>query len=586
MASVLFVGGAGDNAQFLSPPSGLAAGTKQKSLAHRFCKFMLQLINRDLDYLFEEFLPVFANQNEHELASGQGETLEQYACFQKYVAIIEKKLEIFALNEGYVTTIDGRPVHGEGGDVERLLLDLQQAMEVDRKQTEVDFEQFLSDYRSQVLMEFGYANTDCGDVPDCSSNELDKEVQQMRMLFKPTSVEDLFNAVLNMTEYAFFSNLMRERVRQKRMEERASMALKKIEQRRKNMLEGEFGLAFRFIEFAVELLQDKMDVHYAKWIPLFDPDSLGGSGALNGGPTMHGESSHAQFSAFKEYERLIETEMRVFLVREGFAEDDAGAAALLAALEALVEQDSKEVLNQRLLQEQKQYERGARKRERQARGTDGNSSSDGEQERTPWRQFHQLRELIAQVLESTEFSAFADLMLAKVQEDKLLNMLFGDGISLSEDMTTSPPMSGGQGGGEAASTLTNTIDSTPASMALLVPEGCGGGSTVNFATPDGQNLSTVVPDGLVPGQAFEVSYTPVSVDGQLPPEVGGSADGHEQVGLGGTSGPTMKELAVQVPEGCAGGSEVFVTTPEGQQIQVIVPEGLSQRMTFNVTYYS
>jgi len=49
----------------------------------------------------------------------------------------------------------------------------------------------------------------------------------------------------------------------------------------------------------------------------------------------------------------------------------------------------------------------------------------------------------------------------------------------------------------------------PSLVAVCVPEGVGAGMELQVQTPDGQLLTTVVPEGVAPGDTFNVQYVPL-----------------------------------------------------------------------------
>eukprot|EP00391_Amoebophrya_sp_Ameob2_P012153 CAMPEP_0178992854 /NCGR_PEP_ID=MMETSP0795-20121207/6358_1 /TAXON_ID=88552 /ORGANISM="Amoebophrya sp., Strain Ameob2" /LENGTH=557 /DNA_ID=CAMNT_0020684807 /DNA_START=282 /DNA_END=1955 /DNA_ORIENTATION=+ len=548
-------------------PSG-ASSALERSIAHRLCQFTTQLVNKDLEYLFTEFLPHFdvsEDLNSADMKSGRGETLEQYACFQKYTGLLEQHLTLFAQRNGYT-------------DAAVLVQELQQAIEEDKARVSADFEQFLADYRNQVRCQFGYSsaknnkrgNNSAGEQgegeqqdPEVGAvdSDLEEEVGLMRMLFKPQTAEDLFEAVLNMFEYPFFANLMRERVRQKRLEQKAKLALQSVEDRRRAVLDGEFGLAFRFVEFAVELLNDRLDAFYHKHVPLFDHTAMSqhDTGA---------EQSHAQFAAFQEYEQIVERELAEFSRKENMEKPED----LFSALQELMKKDEQKAIDARLEEEM------------------GTLAED------QWRRFGTVEELVAGVLDQCEYAAFADMMALRAQEERLLGLFFRS-EDFANEQSGGPPASptyayGGVTAGNKLDVLGLAPPPAPppvpvaASMQLLVPDGCGGGSSVNFITPDGQNLSTMVPDGLGPGMEFSVQYAPLLSSTSST----AGADNLSSIPQGelviDPEDPQMRRLSVTVPDGCEAGSSVTVQTPEGQQLTVEVPPGVGPGMLFEVNYHT
>lgn len=63
-----------------------------KNIVVKFCEHAFKVLNHDLDDFFEDNMSEFDQENE-ELTSGQGETLQQYEVYQKYVVELEKHFD-------------------------------------------------------------------------------------------------------------------------------------------------------------------------------------------------------------------------------------------------------------------------------------------------------------------------------------------------------------------------------------------------------------------------------------------------------------------------------------------------------------
>ncbi|CAD7965738.1 unnamed protein product [Amoebophrya sp. A120] len=613
-ASPSTVADAGDT---LSSGTTAMPSQLQKSAAHRFCQFAMNLVNRELEPLFESCIPYF-EQAQSELNNGQGETLEQYSCYQKYIEVLEQKLTEFVKTELNYDTEQNPNAAAE------FLQQLQAAMEKDKEEVSREFEQFLADYKQQVLAQFGYNNDTDGVTGGAASagghqlrtafndasddDQLEEEVALMRMLFKPESVEDLFHAVLNMTEYSFFSQLMRERVRQKQLEQKAKEALQLIENRKRKIIEGEFGLAFRFVEFAVELLNDKLyavqkyrtrsngrDPFYHRTTPLFDQDYNQDNEPAGRTLKDSDEFSHLHYAAFKEYEEIVETELRQFILEK---EQFPSVEAFFVNLQDLIAKDEKNQIDNRLIQE--------------------NELLAEDQ----LRRFGSVQDLISGVLDQVEFNFFAEMMRFRAQQEKVFGLFFRSEDLVGKDELVQPTTSASTSAGGATPgtnssssrgpTSTSSIpepepipgsanlspagsvvagpSSTSASlsassylqMTLLVPENCLGGSTVAFETPDGQNLTAVVPEGLQPGAAFTVEYQPLQMM-VMTSTTPGAAAPTSVLGDHDAARTSTTTFTVQVPENCGPGTVLLVTAPSGQQVNVEVPAGVVSGMNFEVS---
>jgi hypothetical protein len=89
---------------------------------------------------------------------------------------------------------------------------------------------------------------------------------------------------------------------------------------------------------------------------------------------------------------------------------------------------------------------------------------------------------------------------------------------------------------------------------LTVPKGVQPGHLVHFDAPDGTRMQTMVPEGKVPGDSFEVRL-----------------------------GPLPSQVDVTVPEGAVGGEEVEFQAPDGTILKAVVPHGLASGQTFRVS---
>ncbi|CAE7200651.1 unnamed protein product [Symbiodinium sp. CCMP2456] len=153
----------------------------------------LRTLNEDMDPLFEKFMPIF-DQDVKEFLQ-QGETHEQYAAYREYVASLEEHASDFALQEGY-----------SPGDAGSFLSELQRAIEEDKVRAEKQVEAFLVHMEQQRRMRLG------PEAPPMEQGEVDL----MKALFRPQTVEDMMEMLLHMTEYTSFSSLMRAKVQQKK----------------------------------------------------------------------------------------------------------------------------------------------------------------------------------------------------------------------------------------------------------------------------------------------------------------------------------------------------------------------------------
>lgn len=510
-------------------------------LVHRLCKFALRTLNSDMGYLFEKFVPVF-DQERGEMHE-QGETHAQYAAYQEYVSVLEQHLVRFVAEEGY-----------GGGDAAGFLATLRQQVAEDAANVELQFQKTWETMKTQL-----------GDLSELGADS-EEFLEQLREFYRPPTVQDLMQTVLNMTEYETFSHLMRAKVMKvKRMQE--------MQRRKDEMMNGEMGLAHRFIEFATKVLNSDLEPFYDKCLPLFSQDA---AEFEQQGHTLE------QYAAFQEFIVVAEGHFNMLIAREGF---DGNAIGFITELQRLAQKDQ-ERLDAELKKAIAEVQRRA--------------GGDGVQPVMMICKPRSLADLINYFTRYTEYETFSSMMRERAAELALVKQLFAslaDGRQYqslddgevqplqlndvpSEPLNFAPPNRGAQDGGYAQPALDggyanstpaapldaygqNATSSTAQSLSVTVPEGCPAGSQLSVPTPDGQMLLATVPEGLMPGMTFEVCYEPMQASG---------------------AAVTAQMLSVTVPEGCFGGSQLTVPTPDGQALLATIPDGLMPGMLFQVSY--
>jgi hypothetical protein len=107
-------------------------------------------------------------------------------------------------------------------------------------------------------------------------------------------------------------------------------------------------------------------------------------------------------------------------------------------------------------------------------------------------------------------------------------------------------------------------------MAIECPEGVEPGQALIVGGPDGQDVEVIVPEGVGPGDTFEV-------------DVGGGGEEEEEAAEGQEDWtPRSGVMDITVPDGVEPGQALLVTAPNGEDVEVIVPEGLGPGDTFQV----
>jgi hypothetical protein len=442
----------------------------REGLTHRLCRFALKTINEDMSIVFDKFVPVF-DQDARELQQ-QGETHAQYAAYKEYLDILEQRLVQFAAGEGY-----------GGGNAQEFLAALRQNVAEDKANAERQFQrtwQALKEQFSQV---------------DGLGEDADEMLNQLREFYRPPTVEDLMQTVLNMMEYDTFSHLMRAKVHKVKL-------VQEMERRKYEMMHGEMGLAHRFIEFAMQVLNREMEPFYVQTMPKFRQSE---AELEQQGHTME------QYMAFQEFSRLLEGHFSAFLAREGYGHD---AASFLAELQRLAMKD----------QERLEAELAKTIKEVESRSSmHGGTGDEYAQPVVLIVKPTSIADLINYFVNYTEYSTFSSLMRGRVLEEAFLRQIFG--VEEEEEVLQlqtgeappKPPQPKLPFEPPAHTTarfepprrhVAHQVTNAHSNICLVVPEGCRGGSQVTVPTPDGRTFITTIPEGLYPGQTFEVPYNP------------------------------------------------------------------------------
>lgn len=434
----------------------------ETSIAHRFCAFAMRTLNEDLDAFFERCLPLFEQSLEEVEVSG--ETLEQYAAYKEYVAALEEHCAKFAMDEGYGP--------GAGG---QFLQDLQTAIEADRSKAEQHVESFLEQMRQRRRAALG------------SDNINDDEMKMLRAMFKPQTVDDLIDMLLHMTEYQSFSCLMRAKVQQQKF-------LAEMERRRNELLQGEMGLAHRFIQFSMSLLNDGFEEFYRRCMPLFDQDHQN--------LELHGQT-HEQYAAFQEYTQLIESHLNEFTSSEGFG---CNPEALFEELQRIVHKDQQQV-NEKLQEVLKDIQE--KKEQLRAHAEQNNEECTAEPLILICKPAA-LGDLINSLLKQTEYQTFSATMRFRAEQDKVINALQSRMKRINTVDNTAHVQKNRLADLEVVDLEIDDNNGATGyfqTMSVVVPDGCEQGSKLSLQTPEGQHLTVTVPGGLRPGMSFDVSYT-------------------------------------------------------------------------------
>lgn len=194
---------------------------KLPNLVLRFCEFAFKILNHDMDTFFVEHMELF-DQDENELQSGGGETLQQYEVYQKYLKELDILFDEFAFREGFSSSSNcfdaindsiQEDKEGRKKYMKELTAKMREAHELmiaQRKRAHEDED------KSQPKIE----RVDDGDKKsDDTDNITNAEIEEMPTLlfFQPMSMESMLQQVLTLTEYQTFSFVMRAKCRQLRL---------------------------------------------------------------------------------------------------------------------------------------------------------------------------------------------------------------------------------------------------------------------------------------------------------------------------------------------------------------------------------
>jgi hypothetical protein len=106
-------------------------------------------------------------------------------------------------------------------------------------------------------------------------------------------------------------------------------------------------------------------------------------------------------------------------------------------------------------------------------------------------------------------------------------------------------------------------DQPPLMVSVVCPEGVLPGMDIIVEGPDGRDVVVQVPSGVAAGDECAVEV--------------GAAGGMVSVS-------SAQKMTVTVPEGSSGGEAILVETPDGRELEVIVPDGLTAGEEFEFEF--
>ena len=239
--------------------SGESAG---RGLVMRMCEYAFKVLNEDMDDFFDEHVDAF-EQDEDDLSTGRGETLQQYDIFKKYEAALELKFDSFATKEGFSSSYEcfGAVKDAVAADIlshKQMMEQLSQRLRNAQKQWQsahqnsaVDDDDDASEKKetdgakeSKAVFKL----TEKASSDENKDEELENETETddtspkmipIMLFFQPVSLESLLETTLSIADYRAFSYIMRMKVKQKRMmremEIKINKQAQKASERRKQL---------------------------------------------------------------------------------------------------------------------------------------------------------------------------------------------------------------------------------------------------------------------------------------------------------------------------------------------------------------
>ncbi|GMH48020.1 hypothetical protein TrRE_jg10073 [Triparma retinervis] len=176
-------------------------------LVHRFVNFAFQTINNDMGEFFADNCSKF--EQDFDSYQKQGETLEQYACYQEYQGKLEEQLQKFVEQE-------------EFDDEEECMMEIQRLVKEDLEKHKEQMKMMMKALKKAqkramkaIKRAQRAANGELDDVEDDldeedkSSSDSDNDdkdggddrLAPMMVFFSPTTLEQLVEMVMNLGEY-------------------------------------------------------------------------------------------------------------------------------------------------------------------------------------------------------------------------------------------------------------------------------------------------------------------------------------------------------------------------------------------------
>eukprot|EP01041_Mallomonas_annulata_P012927 gene12927-27270_t len=204
-----------------------------KSLVMRMCEYAFKVLNFEMEDFFDKYVDLF-DQEEDDLNSGRGETMEQYNVFKKYEGELEIRFDDFAVKEGFKSA-------------QECFVAVQEAVSTDLLAQKKMMEQLLKRLQQAQLSWANQIQNTPGDEDDpdhkaeskvvtkgtkrsgAASKDLEEDTEvddetkgesapiPMMMFFQPMSLESIVQTTLSIADYRTFSFIMRMKCRQMKL---------------------------------------------------------------------------------------------------------------------------------------------------------------------------------------------------------------------------------------------------------------------------------------------------------------------------------------------------------------------------------
>lgn len=199
-----------------------------RELVSRMCEHAFKVLNTDMDEFFELHVDLF-EQDEADLTSGRGETLQQYNIYKKYQAVLEEKFDDFSLNEGFASSYE---CFNAVKDAVAVDIMAQQKMMVELRKrllsSQNSFQNVESNVRMKEEIDEGKEDSDtkeeCKMIENETKENKDDESETVTvhtvpimLFFQPVSLQNIVETTLSIGEYQSFSYVMRLKVRQRKL---------------------------------------------------------------------------------------------------------------------------------------------------------------------------------------------------------------------------------------------------------------------------------------------------------------------------------------------------------------------------------